>query len=179
MLFISLRRRALAPLALSTRHSTRRAVACSGPAVRHSSWRTPYRPPRAARSRRPAPDGPAHIQTTGQSGNPLSGHYDALRREALRDGRSLPMFTDRAAVEEDGRLQGHARSSGFQTSEFAISRPSMSPLSGRSSARCGSRSWCTLEEAPSSRAHHGKLARGPTFSHYAWQENLIVRGKCD
>ena len=42
---------------------------------------------------------------TGQSGNPLSSHYEDYA-EPWRDGRYLPMLTDRARVEEDvlGRL---------------------------------------------------------------------------
>ena len=40
------------------------------------------------------------IQSTGQSGNPLSGHYEDYA-EPWRDGEYLPMLTDRARVEED------------------------------------------------------------------------------
>ena len=40
------------------------------------------------------------IQSTGQSGNPLSSHYEDYA-EPWRDGEYLPMLTDRAAVEED------------------------------------------------------------------------------
>ena len=40
------------------------------------------------------------IQSTGQSGNPLSGHYEDYA-EPWRDGEYLPMLTERAAVEED------------------------------------------------------------------------------
>ena len=47
-----------------------------------------------------APERSVFIQSTGQSGNPLSSHYEDYA-EAWRDGRYLPMLTDRAAVEED------------------------------------------------------------------------------
>jgi len=46
------------------------------------------------------PERSVFIQSTGQSGNPLSSHY-ADYAQAWRDGRYLPMRTDRAAVEED------------------------------------------------------------------------------
>ena len=46
------------------------------------------------------PERSVFIQSTGQSGNPLSGHY-ADYAEAWRDGRYLPMLTERARVEED------------------------------------------------------------------------------
>ena len=47
-----------------------------------------------------APERSVFIQSTGQSGNPLSGHYEDYTK-AWRDGRYLPMLTDRRAVEED------------------------------------------------------------------------------
>ena len=37
---------------------------------------------------------------TGQSGNPLSSRYEDYA-EPLRDGRYLPMLTDRSHIEED------------------------------------------------------------------------------
>ena len=40
------------------------------------------------------------VISTGQSGNPLSSHYEDYA-EGWRDGEYLPMLTDRAAVEED------------------------------------------------------------------------------
>ena len=40
------------------------------------------------------------VISTGQSGNPLSSHYEDYA-EPWRDGRYLPMLTDRSAVEED------------------------------------------------------------------------------
>ena len=40
------------------------------------------------------------IVSTGQSGNPLSSHYEDFA-EPWRDGRYLPIITDRAVVEED------------------------------------------------------------------------------
>ena len=40
------------------------------------------------------------VISTGQSGNPLSSHYEDYA-EPWRDGQYLPMLTDRAAVEED------------------------------------------------------------------------------
>ncbi len=46
------------------------------------------------------PERSVFIQSTGQSGNPLSVHYDDFA-EAWRDGRYLPMLTDRARVEEN------------------------------------------------------------------------------
>ena len=46
------------------------------------------------------PERSVFIQSTGQSGNPLSSHYEDYA-EAWRDGRYLPMLTDRAQVEED------------------------------------------------------------------------------
>ena len=46
------------------------------------------------------------IQATGQSGNPLSSHYRDFA-EAWRDGRYVPMVTDRAQIEPSaiGTLQ--------------------------------------------------------------------------
>ena len=46
------------------------------------------------------PERSVFIQSTGQSGNPLSSHYEDYA-EDWRDGRYLPMLTDRARVEED------------------------------------------------------------------------------
>ncbi len=46
------------------------------------------------------PERSVFMISTGQSGNPLSSHYDDLA-EPWRDGRYLPMLTDRARVEED------------------------------------------------------------------------------
>ena len=46
------------------------------------------------------PERSVFIISTGQSGNPLSGHYADYAQD-WRDGRYLPMLTDRAAVEED------------------------------------------------------------------------------
>ncbi len=46
------------------------------------------------------PEDSVFIISTGQSGNPLSPHYDDYA-EAWRDGRYLPMLTGRARVEED------------------------------------------------------------------------------
>ena len=46
------------------------------------------------------PERSVFIQSTGQSGNPLSVHYDDFA-EAWRDGRYLPMLTDRVRVEEN------------------------------------------------------------------------------
>ena len=46
------------------------------------------------------PERSVFIQSTGQSGNPLSSHYEDYA-EAWRDGRYLPMLTERARVEED------------------------------------------------------------------------------
>lgn len=40
------------------------------------------------------------VISTGQSGKPLSSHYEDYA-EPWRDGQYLPMLTDRAAVEED------------------------------------------------------------------------------
>ena len=46
------------------------------------------------------PERSVFTQSTGQSGNPLSVHYDDFA-EAWRDGRYLPMLTDRVRVEEN------------------------------------------------------------------------------
>ena len=46
------------------------------------------------------PDNSVFVISTGQSGNPLSSHYEDYA-EPWRDGRYLPMLTNRAAVEED------------------------------------------------------------------------------
>ena len=46
------------------------------------------------------PERSVFVISTGQSGNPLSSHYEDYA-EPLRDGRYLPMLTDRSAVEED------------------------------------------------------------------------------
>ena len=46
------------------------------------------------------PERSVFIISTGQSGNPLSGHYADYAQD-WRDGRYLPMLTERAAVEED------------------------------------------------------------------------------
>ena len=46
------------------------------------------------------PERSVFVISTGQSGNPLSSHYEDYA-EPWRDGRYLPMLTDRAAVEED------------------------------------------------------------------------------
>ena len=40
------------------------------------------------------------VISTGQSGNPLSSHYEDYA-EPRRDGRYLPMLPDHTAVEED------------------------------------------------------------------------------
>ena len=45
------------------------------------------------------PERSVFIQSTGQSGNPLSAHYGDYI-DAWRDGRYLPMLTERARVEE-------------------------------------------------------------------------------
>ena len=51
------------------------------------------------------PERSVFVIGTGQSGNPLSSHYEDYA-EPWRDGRYLPMLTDRSRVEEDvlGRL---------------------------------------------------------------------------
>ncbi len=46
------------------------------------------------------PERSVFMISTGQSGNPLSSHYEDLS-EPWRDGRYLPMLTERARVEED------------------------------------------------------------------------------
>ena len=46
------------------------------------------------------PDRSVFVISTGQSGNPLSSYYEDYA-EPWRDGRYLPMLTDRATVEED------------------------------------------------------------------------------
>ena len=46
------------------------------------------------------PERSVFVISTGQSGNPLSSHYEDYA-EPWRDGRYLPMLTDRTAVEED------------------------------------------------------------------------------
>ena len=46
------------------------------------------------------PERSVFIISTGQSGNPLSSHYEDYA-EDWRDGRYLPMLTDRGAMEED------------------------------------------------------------------------------
>ena len=46
------------------------------------------------------PERSVFVISTGQSGNPLSSHYEDYA-EPWRDGEYLPMLTDRAAVEED------------------------------------------------------------------------------
>ncbi len=46
------------------------------------------------------PERSVFIQNAGQSGNPLSAHYDDFA-EAWRDGRYLPMLTARARVDQD------------------------------------------------------------------------------
>ena len=47
-----------------------------------------------------APERSVFIQSTGQSGNPLSSNYEDYA-EAWGDGRYVPMLTDRSRVEED------------------------------------------------------------------------------
>ena len=56
------------------------------------------------------PERSVFIQSTGQSGNPFSAHYEDFA-EAWRDGRYLPMLTDRARIAEDalGTLVLHPR----------------------------------------------------------------------
>ena len=46
------------------------------------------------------PERSVFIISTGQSGNPLSSHYEDYA-EPWRDGHYLPMLTERARVEED------------------------------------------------------------------------------
>ena len=46
------------------------------------------------------PERSVFIQSTGQSGNPLSSHYEDYA-EHWRDGDYVPMLTDRASIEED------------------------------------------------------------------------------
>ena len=46
------------------------------------------------------PERSVFMISTGQSGNPLSSHYEDLA-EPWRDGRYLPMLTDRTRLEED------------------------------------------------------------------------------
>ena len=46
------------------------------------------------------PERSVFVISTGQSGNPLSSHYEDYA-EPWRDGRYLPMLTDRSRVEED------------------------------------------------------------------------------
>ena len=45
------------------------------------------------------PERSVFVVSTGQSGNPLSSHYEDYA-EPRRDGRYLPMLPDRARVEE-------------------------------------------------------------------------------
>ena len=45
------------------------------------------------------PERSVFVVSTGQSGNPLSSHYEDYA-EPWRDGRYLPMLTGRARVEE-------------------------------------------------------------------------------
>ena len=47
-----------------------------------------------------APERSVFVISTGQSGNPLSSYYEDYA-EPWRDGRYLPMLTDRSRVEED------------------------------------------------------------------------------
>jgi len=47
-----------------------------------------------------APEQSVFIISTGQSGNPLSSHYEDLAKP-WRDGRYIPIFTDRARVNEN------------------------------------------------------------------------------
>ena len=53
-----------------------------------------------------APDRSLFIHTTGQSGNPFSSHYQDFA-ESWRDGRLVPMVTDRARIETGA--EGHLR----------------------------------------------------------------------
>ena len=46
------------------------------------------------------PENSVFIQSTGQSGNPLSSNYEDYA-EAWGEGRYVPMLTDRTAVEDD------------------------------------------------------------------------------
>ena len=46
------------------------------------------------------PERTVFVVSTGQSGNPLSSHYEDSD-EPWRDGRYLPMLTDRSRVEDD------------------------------------------------------------------------------
>ena len=46
------------------------------------------------------PERSVFVISTGQSGNPLSSYYEDYA-EPWRDGRYLPMLTDRARVERD------------------------------------------------------------------------------
>ena len=46
------------------------------------------------------PERSVFVIGTGQSGNPLSSHYEDYA-EPCRDGRYLPMLTERARVEDD------------------------------------------------------------------------------
>ena len=46
------------------------------------------------------PEGSVFVISTGQSGNPLSSHYEDYA-EPWRDGRYLPMLTDRSRLEKE------------------------------------------------------------------------------
>ena len=46
------------------------------------------------------PERSVFVISTGQSGNPLSSHYEDYA-EPWRNGRHLPMLMDRARIEED------------------------------------------------------------------------------
>ena len=46
------------------------------------------------------PERSVFVVSTGQSGNPLSSYYEDYA-EPWRDGRYLPMLTERSRVEED------------------------------------------------------------------------------
>ena len=66
-----------------------------------------------------APERSVFIQSTGQSGNPLSSHYEDYA-EAWRDGRYLPMLTDRA-----GRGGGRAGDAGVRAEVRGVSADSV------------------------------------------------------
>ena len=84
--FISLRRRALAPLAWLRALAARRAVARSGPAVRLPSWSTPRRPPGTRCGCRRSRAAWPHLGTGAARCAPHHGSGVARARRARRIG---------------------------------------------------------------------------------------------
>ena len=73
---------------------------CSTWPTRSAPWPRTTAPATAPSTTWAGPERSVFVVGTGQSGNPLSSHYEDYA-EPWRDGRYLPMLTERSAVEED------------------------------------------------------------------------------